>query len=156
MELMKSMTGIRITHVPYKGDVPAMTDAMAGQIAMSVPTVVAATPYINSGKLRAVAVTSKNRVRSLPEVPSVGEAAVPGFVSVSWGGVMAAGNAPAAIVNKLNAEIVRILKTPDMQDRLQALGAEVVGSSPAEFAAYLGSEIERWKKVARAANVKLD
>ncbi len=156
MELLKSMTGIRITHVPYKGDVPAMTDAMAGQIAMSVPTVVAATPYVKSGKLRAVAVTSKTRVRSLPEVPTVAEAAVPGFESVSWGGVMAPGSTPAAIINKLNAELVRILKLPDMQERLQALGAEVVGSSPAEFAAYLSAEIVRWSKVAKSANVKLD
>ena len=157
MELMKSMTGIRITHVPYKGDVPAMTDAIAGQIAMSVPTVVAATPYVKSGKLRAIAVTSKNRVRSLPDVPTVAEsAAVPGFESVSWGGVMAPGGTPPAVVNKLNAEIVRILKLPDMQERLQALGAEVVGSSPAEFSAYLASEIDRWSKVAKAANVKLD
>ena len=156
MELMKSMTGIRITHVPYKGDVPAMTDAMAGQIAMSVPTVVAATPYVKSGKLRAIAVTSKSRVRSLPEVPTVAEAAVAGFESVSWGGVMAPGGTPAAVVNKLNAEIVRILRVPDMQERLEALGAEVVGSSPAEFAAYLSAEIARWSKVAKAANVKLD
>ncbi|MEO7726920.1 MAG: tripartite tricarboxylate transporter substrate binding protein, partial [Burkholderiales bacterium] len=139
MELMKSMTGIHITHVPYKGDVPAMTDAIAGQIAMSVPTVVAATPYLKSGKLRAIAVTSKSRVRSLPDVPTVAEAAVPGFESVSWGGVMAPGGTPVALVNKLNAELVRILKLPDMQERLQALGAEVVGSSPAEFAAYLSA-----------------
>lgn len=156
MELMKSMTGIRITHVPYKGDVPAMTDAMAGQIAMSVPTVVAATPYVKSGKLRGIAVTSKARVRSLPDVPTVAEAAVPGFESVSWGGVMAPGGTPPAIVNRLNTEIVRILKLPDMQERLQALGAEVVGSSPAEFATYLAAEIDRWSKVAKAASVKLD
>jgi tripartite-type tricarboxylate transporter receptor subunit TctC len=156
MELLKSMAGIRITHVPYKGDVPAMTDAMAGQIAMSVPTVVAASPYVKSGKLRAIAVTSKTRVRSLPDVPTVAEAAVPGFESVSWGGVMAPGGTPVAIVNKLNAEIVRILRLPEMQERLQALGADVVGNSPAEFAAYLDAEIARWSKVAKAANVKLD
>jgi tripartite-type tricarboxylate transporter receptor subunit TctC len=156
MELMKLMTGIRITHVPYKGDVPAMTDAMAGQIAMTVPTVVAATPYVKSGKLRAIAVTSKARVRSLADVPTVAEAAVPGFESVSWGGVMAPGGTPAATIDRLNAEIVRILKLPEMQERLQGLGAEVVGSTPAEFSAYLAAEIERWRKVAKAASVKLD
>jgi tripartite-type tricarboxylate transporter receptor subunit TctC len=156
MELMKSMTGIRITHVPYKGDVPAMTDAMAGQIAMSVPTVVAASPYVKSGKLRAIAVTSKSRVRSLPDVPTVAEAAVPGFESVSWGGIMAPGGTPVPLVSKLNAEIVRILKLPDVQERLQALGADVVGSSPAEFDAYLSAEIARWSKVAKGAGVKLD
>jgi tripartite-type tricarboxylate transporter receptor subunit TctC len=129
---------------------------MAGQIAMSVPTVVAATPYVKLGKLRGIAVTSKARVRSLPDVPTVVEAAVPGFESVSWGGVMAPGGTPPAIVNRLNTEIVRILKLPDIQERLQALGAEVVGSSPAEFATYLAAEIDRWSKVAKAASVKLD
>jgi tripartite-type tricarboxylate transporter receptor subunit TctC len=156
MELLKSMTGIRITHVPYKGDVPAMIDAIAGQIAMSVPTVVAASPYVRSGKLRAIAVTSKARVRSLPDVATVAEAAVPGFESVSWGGVMTPGGTHATVVNKLNAEIVRILKLPEIQERLQALGAEVVASTPAEFATYLSAEIARWSKVAKAANVKLD
>ena len=156
MELLKSMAGVQITHVPYKGDVPAMIDAMAGQIEMSVPTVVAASPYVKSGKLRAIAVTSVKRVAALPEVPTIAEAGVPGFESVSWGGVMAPGGTPAPVINKLNTEIVRILRLPDMQERLQALGAEVVGSSPAEFANYLETEIARWSKVARAAGVKLD
>ena len=156
MELLKLMAGVKITHVPYKGDVPAMIDAMAGQIEMSVPTVVAASPYVKSGKLRAIAVTSGKRVGSLPEVPTVAEAAVAGFESVSWGGVMAPGGTPAAVVNKLNAEIVRILRLPDVQERLQTLGAEVVGGSPSEFSAYLEAEIAKWGKVARAAGVKLD
>ena len=156
MELLKLMAGVKITHVPYKGDVPAMIDAMAGQIEMSVPTVVAASPYVKSGKLRAIAVTSGKRVGSLPEVPTVAEAAVAGFESVSWGGVMAPGGTPAAVVNKLNAEIVRILRLPDVQERLQTLGAEVVGGSPSEFSAYLEAEIAKWGKVARAAGIKLD
>ena len=156
MELLKSMAGVNITHVPYKGDVPAMIDAMAGQIEMSVPTVVAASPYVKSGKLRAIAVTSSKRVGSLPDVPTVAAAGVPGFESVSWGGVMAPGGTPATVVNKLNAEIVRILRLPEIQERLQALGAEVVGGSPAEFSAYLEAEIAKWGKVARAAGVKLD
>ena len=156
MELLKSMAGVNITHVPYKGDVPAMIDAMAGQIEMSVPTVVAASPYVKSGKLRAIAVTSSKRVGSLPDVPTVAAAGVPGFESVSWGGVMAPGGTPAFVVNKLNAEIVRILRLPEIQERLQALGAEVVGGSPAEFSAYLEAEIAKWSKVARAAGVKLD
>ena len=156
MELLKSMAGVNITHVPYKGDVPAMIDAMAGQIEMSVPTVVAASPYVKSGKLRAIAVTSSKRVGSLPDVPTVAAAGVPGFESVSWGGVMAPGGTPAFVVNKLNAEIVRILRLPEIQERLQALGAEVVGGSPAEFSAYLEAEIAKWGKVARAAGVKLD
>ena len=136
---------------------PSISKVFSGlESPVASETVVAATPYVKSGKLRAIAVTSKSRVRSLPDVPTVAEAAVPGFESVSWGGVMAPGGTPAAVVNRLNAEIVRILKLPDMQERLQALGADVVGSTPAEFAAYLDAEIARWSKVAKAASVKLD
>jgi tripartite-type tricarboxylate transporter receptor subunit TctC len=156
MELLKSITKVNITHVPYKGDVPAMVDVMGGQIEMSVPTVVAASPYVTSGKLRAIAVTSKNRVASLPDVPTVAESAAPGFESVSWGGVMAPGGTAPAIVNKLNAELVRILKLADVRDRLRGLGAEIVGGSPSEFASYLEAEIAKWSKVAHAAGIKLD
>jgi tripartite-type tricarboxylate transporter receptor subunit TctC len=156
MELLKSITKVNITHVPYKGDVPAMVDVMGGQIEMSVPTVVAASPYVTSGKLRAIAVTSKNRVASLPDVPTVAESAAPGFESVSWGGVMAPGGTAPAIVTKLNAELVRILKLPDVRDRLRGLGAEIVGGSPSEFASYLEAEIAKWSKVAQAAGIRLD
>ena len=156
VELMANMGGVSLTAVPYKGDAPAMTDAMSGQVAMTLPTVVAALPNIKAGKLRAIAVTTQTRVASLPDVPTMQEAGLAAYESSSWGGVMAPGGTPAAVVNRLNAEIVRILKLPDMQERLQALGADVVGSTPAEFAAYLDAEIARWSKVAKAASVKLD
>jgi tripartite-type tricarboxylate transporter receptor subunit TctC len=155
-ELFKSMTGVQITHVPYKGDTPAMTDVISGQVAMMFPTAIAATPHVKSGRLRALAVTSRKRVGSLPDLPTVEEAGVPGFEAVSWGGVMGPGGMPRDIVVKLHAELARILKMPDVSEKLSGLGAEIVASTPEEFAAYLQAEITKWGKVARDANVKLD
>jgi tripartite-type tricarboxylate transporter receptor subunit TctC len=155
-ELFKSMTGVQITHVPYKGDTPAMTDVISGQVAMMFPTAIAATPHVKSGRLRALAVTSRKRVGSLPDLPTVEEAGVPGFEAVSWGGVMGPGGTPRDIVVKLHAELARILKMPDVSEKLSGLGAEIVASTPEEFAAYLQAEITKWGKVARDANVKLD
>jgi len=155
-ELFKSMTGVQLTHVPYKGDTPAMTDVIAGQVAMMFPTAIAATPHVKSGRLRALAVTSRKRIGSLPDLPTVEEAGVPGFEAVSWGGVMGPGGMPRDIVVKLHAELARILKMPDVSEKLTGLGAEIVASTPEEFAAYLQAEIAKWGKVARDANVKLD
>jgi tripartite-type tricarboxylate transporter receptor subunit TctC len=155
-ELFRSMAGIDITHVPYKGDTPAMTDVIAGQVTMMFPTAIAATPHVKGGRLRALAVSSMKRVGSMPDLPTVDEAGVPGFEAVSWGGVMGPGSMPRDIVNKLNAEFARILKLPDVSEKLSGLGAEVVASTPEEFARYLQAEIAKWGKVARDANVKLD
>jgi tripartite-type tricarboxylate transporter receptor subunit TctC len=159
MELFASMAGIRMTAIAYKGDAPAMTDAVAGQVMLALPTVLAANPFLNSGKLKAIAVTPKKRVAALPNVPTVAESGVPGladYESVSWGGVMAPAGTPAPVVQKLNGELVRILKLPDVRDRMTALGADIVGSTPQEFAAYLQEEIAKWGKVAKQAGVKLD
>ena len=155
-ELFRSMAGIEITHVPYKGDTPAMTDVIAGQVVMMFPTAIAATPHVKGGRLRALAVSSIKRVGSLPDLPTVDEAGVPGFEAVSWGGVMGPAGMPRDIVNKLNAEFARILKLPDVSEKLAGLGAEVVASTPEEFARYLQAEIAKWGKVARDAKVKLD
>ncbi len=156
MELFASMAGVKMTTVAYKGDAPAMTDAVAGQVMLALPTVIAAQPFLNSGKLKAIAVTTKKRVPALPDVPTVAESGLPGYESVSWGGVMAPGGTPAEVVNKLNAETLRILRLPDVRERLEGLGGEIIGSTPGEFAAYLQSEITKWGSVARAAGVKLD
>jgi tripartite-type tricarboxylate transporter receptor subunit TctC len=155
-ELFRSMAGIDIAHVPYKGDTPAMTDVIAGQVAMMFPTAIAATPHVKGGRLRALAVSSKKRVGSLPELPTVDEAGLPGFEAVSWGGVMGPGGMPHDIINKLNAEFTRILKLPEVSEKLSGLGAEIVAGTPEEFASYLQAEIAKWGKVARDANVKLD
>ncbi len=156
MEMLKSMAGIDIGAVPYKGDAPALTDVMGGQIQFALPTVLAASPHIKSGRLKAVAVTTKQRVSSLPGVATVAESGYPEYESVSWGGVMAPAGTSKPVVAKLNAEIVRILKLPDVQDKLSGLGANIVGSTPEEFAKFIKSEIAKWSKVARQAGVKLD
>ncbi len=159
MELLASMAGVRMTMIAYKGDAPAMTDAVAGQVMLALPTVLAALPFLNSGKLKAIAVTPKKRVAALANVPTVAESGVPGladYESVSWGGVMAPAGTPAPVIQKLNGELVRILKLPDVRERMTGLGADIVAGSPAEFAAYLQEEIAKWGKVAKQAGVRLD
>ena len=155
-ELFNAMAGVKMEHVPYKGDTPAMTDVMAGTVAVMFPTAIAATPHVRTGKLRAIAVTSRKRIPSLADVPTVAEGGVPGFEAVSWGGVMATAGTPPDVVARLNAEYNRILKMPDVAAKLESLGAEIVGGTPDEFATYLKAEIAKWGKVARDNNVKLD
>jgi tripartite-type tricarboxylate transporter receptor subunit TctC len=156
VELMAAIVGVKLTAVPYKGDAQAMTDAMGGQVSMTLPTVVAAMPHIKSGKLRPIAVGTKTRVASLPDVPTMEEAGVPGYESFSWGGIMAPANTPAAVVNKVHAELVRALKLPDVQEKLAGLGTTVVAQGPAEFAAFLQAEIKKWDGVAKRANIRLE
>jgi tripartite-type tricarboxylate transporter receptor subunit TctC len=156
VELLASMTGMKLTAVPYKGDAPAMTDAMSGQVALTLPTVVAALPHIKSGKLRALAVTTRQRVASLPDVPTMEEAGVAGYESVSWGGIMAPAGTQAPVIAKLHAELARILKLPDIQERMAALGATVVAAGPAEFATFLREEIRKWDGVAKKASIRVE
>ena len=156
VELMASIAGVKFTAVPYKGDAPAMADAISGQVSMTLPTVLAATPHIKSGKLRPLAVTTKTRVSSLPDVPTMQEAGIPGYESVSWGGLMAPAGTPPAIINKLHAEFARILKLPDVAERMEALGSTIVGSGPAEFSAFLQAEIRKWDAVAKKAGIRLE
>jgi tripartite-type tricarboxylate transporter receptor subunit TctC len=156
VELLASMTGIKLTAVPYKGDAQAMTDAMSGQVALTLPTVVAALPHIRSGKLRALAVTTRQRVASLPDVPTMEEAGVAGYESVSWGGIMAPAGTPAPLIAKLHAELARILKLPDIQERMAALGATVVAAGPAEFSTFLREEIRKWDGVAKKASIRVE
>ena len=155
-ELLKSMAGIDIVHIPYKGDAAAMADVIGGNITLTFPTVISAAPHVKSGKLRPLAVTSAKRVAMLPEVPTIAESGVPGYDVVSWGGVMAPAGTPQPVIDKLHAEIIRILKLPDVRERIASFGAEIIGSTPAEFGAFLNAEIAKWAGVAKAANIKLD
>lgn len=129
---------------------------MLNNINSVLPTAIAASPHVKAGRLRAIAVTSTKRIGSMPEVPTVAESGVPGFEAVSWGGVMAPAGTPKPVIDRLHDELIKILEMPDASETLQSLGAEIVGSTPEEFAAYLKSEIDKWSKVAREANVKLD
>ena len=156
VELMTSIAGIKLTAVPYKGDAQAMTDAIAGQVSLTLPTVIAAMPHIKSGRLRPLAVSTKTRVASLPEVPTMQEAGVPGYESFSWGGIMAPAGTLPAVIAKLHAEFARILRLPDIQERMEGLGATVVATGPSEFAAFLQDEIRKWDGVAKRAAIRLE
>jgi tripartite-type tricarboxylate transporter receptor subunit TctC len=154
IELLKSMAGIDMVHIPYKGTAPGVVDVLAGQVLVMAPNVLTALPHIKSGKLRALAVTSRKRSQALPEVPTVAEAGLPGYDSTQWYGVLAPAGTPRQIVAKLHDGIVHALRDDEVGKRLAADGAEAVGSSPEEFAAFIKSESEKWSKVAQAAGIK--
>lgn len=154
IELLKSLAGIDMVHIPYKGTAPGVVDLLAGQVLVMAPNVLTALPHIKSGKLRALAVTSVKRSEGLPDVPTVAESGLPGYDSTQWYGVLAPAGTPRAVVVRLHDEIVRALRDADVGKRLAADGAEAVGSSPEEFAAFIKSESEKWAKVARAAGIK--
>ncbi|UAN05049.1 Bug family tripartite tricarboxylate transporter substrate binding protein [Achromobacter mucicolens] len=153
--LLKSLN-IDAVHVPYRGSAPAMTDLVGGQVQVMTNTLNDSLGFIREGKLRALAVTSETRSDQLPKVPTVAETVAPGFGMGAWQGVVVPAGTPAPIIDKLNAEILRALKSPEMQKQLKVQGAQALGSTPQEYAAYIKSEIARWGEVVKAANVKLD
>ena len=155
-EMFKSMAGVRITHVPYKGTAPALTDLLGGQVDMMFDNLGVSAQHVRSGKLKALAVSSAKRASSLPNVPTVIEAGLPGFISVAWFGVAAPPKTSPEIAAKLSAAIAEALKHPDVVKRLQDLSAEPVGNTPAEMAAFMKEEVERWRRVIQSANVKVD
>jgi tripartite-type tricarboxylate transporter receptor subunit TctC len=154
VELLKSLAGIDMLHIPYKGSTPGVVDLLAGQVSVMTPNVLTALPHIKAGRLRALAVTSGKRSDALPDVPTLAEAGVPGYDSTQWYGVLAPAGTPRPIVTRLHGEIVRALRAPDVRERLAADGAEPVGNSPEEFAAFIRAEIAKWAKVAKAAGIQ--
>jgi tripartite-type tricarboxylate transporter receptor subunit TctC len=155
MELFKSMTGIQMVHIPYKGSAGVLADLMGGQIAATMDNMPPYVPQVKAGKIRALAVSPVRRSPALPDVPTVAEAGVPGYDSGAWFGLVAPAHTPKDIVNKLARETSRILKLPDVNARLADLGAEAVGGTPEQFAAHIKAEIAKWAKVIKDANVEL-
>lgn len=152
-ELFKMMTGIKLVHIPYRGQGPALTDLLGGQVHVLFATAPGTTEYISTGKLRALAVTTASRAQVLPEVPTVGDF-VPGYETSQWYGVCAPRNTPAEIVDKLNKEINAAIADPGMKARLAAIGGEPLPGSPAEFGKLISEETEKWAKVVRAAGIR--
>lgn len=154
-EMFKSMAGLDIVHVPYKGDA-AMTALLAGEVTMTFATIVGAMPQIKGGRVKVIGVAATKRLAALPDVPTISESALPGFESTSGGGVLAPAGTPPAIVASLQTEITKALRLPDVRERLAGLGAEIVGSSSAEFAEYLKAEIAKWSGVIKTAGATID
>jgi tripartite-type tricarboxylate transporter receptor subunit TctC len=155
-EMFKSQAGIQMLHVPYKGDAPALADLVGGQVSLEFGTAVALLPYIQSGKLKALAVTSLKRSPALPDVPTVSESGLKGFEALQWFGIFAPAHTPRDIVTRLNTETLRIVNTPDLKNRLAQLASEPMPGSAEQFAAFQKAEIAKWAKVVKTAGVRLD
>ena len=153
-ELFKSMTGLDITHVPYKGSTLAHPDLISGRTSLMFDTVAAANVQIKAGRLRALAVTTAKRSSVLPDVPTMQEAGIAGYETSTWGGLLAPAGTPAATVARLNAEVVRILALPDVRKTLQDNGIEPGGGTPRQFGDFIGTEMVKWARVAKSAGIQ--
>jgi tripartite-type tricarboxylate transporter receptor subunit TctC len=153
-ELFKSMTGVEITHVPYKGSAPALTDLIAGRVHLMIDNLPAAQPFADTGQIRPLAVSTATRWPLLPELPTIAEAAVPGYEAAAWFTVGAPAKTPKEIIDRLNAGVDKFLKSDDGTSRLRKLGAEPAGGSPEDMQAYVLAEAEKWGKVAKFAGIK--
>lgn len=156
VELFKWMTGVNATHVPYKGAAAATNDVIAGHVQFEIVGPVTVLALAKAGRLKLLAVTSAKRNSSLPDVPTVGESGVAGFDVVNWFGIIAPANTPAALVRRLNREIVATLQLADVRQKLAGEGAEIIGSTPEEFGAFINRDVEKWRKVVAAARISPD
>jgi len=155
-ELFKTTTGIDMQHIPYKGRASAIPDLLGGRVTMMFDNMPSSLPLVREGKLRALGVTSAQRSAAAPDIPTLAESGLPGFEAVSWFAMFAPANTPAPVVNKLQAEISKILKSPDISKKLLDIGLDPSGSTPAELAAYQKSEIAKWSKVVKDSGAKVE
>ncbi|MET0962978.1 MAG: tripartite tricarboxylate transporter substrate binding protein [Noviherbaspirillum sp.] len=155
-ELFKTMTGIDMQHIPYKGRASAIPDLLGGRVTMMFDNMPSSLPLVREGKLRALGVTSAKRSAAAPDIPTLAESGLPGFEAVSWFALFAPANTPRPIVDKLQAEVSKILKSPDISKRLLDLGLEPAGGTPEELAAYQKSEIAKWSKVVKDSGAKVE
>ncbi|MBP0629582.1 MULTISPECIES: tripartite tricarboxylate transporter substrate binding protein [unclassified Cupriavidus] len=155
-ELFNSMTGLHIQHIPYKGSAPAVNDLLGNQIGLMFDNMPSSYPHVKAGKLRALAVTSAKRSPALPNVPTVAESGVPGYEATSWFALYATGGTPQPIVDRLNAEVVKILAMPEVKKQMADQGAEPNPEKPAQLAAFMKSETAKWAKVVKASGATVD
>lgn len=156
VELFKVMTGTDMVHVPYKGAAPAMVDLIAGHVQVSFPTISGGLPHARAGRLRALATTGAKRSMATPDLPTMIEAGVPGYVAVNWFGTVVPAKTPAAVVSRLSQEIARALRLQEVGERLLSQGMEPMSNAPEEFAAYIKSEMTKWAKVVKASGAKAE
>ena len=154
-EMFKSIAGVRLTHIPYKGSAPALTDLLAGQVEIMFDNLGVSRQHVVGGRLKLLAVCSERRVASLPDVPALAEI-LPGFEAVAWFGIVAPPKTPMPIAEKISAAVAEVLKLPDVRKRLADLSADAIGNTPAEMAAFMKKDAERWRDVIRSAGVKAD
>ncbi len=153
-EMLNAMAKIQITHIPYKGTGPALVDLLGGQVQLMMNSAVSMLPQVRGGKLRALAATGARRLAALPDLPTVAESGVPGYEAASWYGILAPAKTARPIIDRLNREIVAIVRLPELRDRLIAEGAEPAGNTPDEFAAYIKRELARWAAVIKNAGIR--
>lgn len=155
-EMLNRMANVQMQHVPYKGGGQAVIDVLGGQIPMVIIGMSAVTPHVRAGRLRPIATTGLKRSFAFPDVPTIAEQGFPGFSADAWYGVLTTAGTPRPVVDKLYREIVRIMKTPEAQERMANVGFEIVASTPEEFAALIRTEIPKWTKIVREANIKAE
>lgn len=156
VELFMNMTGVKLTHVPYKGGTPGIIDLMAGRVSLAFPSLPLGLPQVRLGKLRALAVTTSERSPAIPDLPTVAESGIPGYEASIWYGVVVPAGTPSNITVKLNSEIVKTLRMPDTKDRFAKLGIEPRYSTPEHLGAFIVKEIEKWGKVVKATGLRAD
>ena len=155
-EMFRIMAAIDIIHVPYKGGGAAVTDLLAGQVSMYFGTTPSTIPFVRTGRLRALAVTGAQRSRAAPDIPTMSETALPGFEQSAWHGILAPAATPPAVIAKLNSEIVRVLRLPEIIDRMAAQGVDTIGNSPAEFAAFIKQDVVKYDKLVKSAGIRIE
>ncbi|MGY6268714.1 tripartite tricarboxylate transporter substrate binding protein [Achromobacter denitrificans] len=155
-ELFNSQAGVKMQHVPYRGAAPAMADVLGGQVPLAFDNIVTTLPLVKSGKLRALAVTTKTRSRAAPDIPTVAESGVPGYDATAWFGLFAPAGTPPAVLEKLSATAAQATQAPEVRAALEAVGCDPMGTSPKEFDAFFRSEVKKWAKVVDEAHVRVD
>jgi len=156
MELFKRRAGVDLAHIPYKGSGPGMNDLLGGRVMLTMDSLLQSLPHIKAGRLKALAVLGPKRAALLPEVPTIAEAAVPGYALTNWFGLLAPASTPGPVLSQLNADVLRILKQGDLQTKIAALGADVVGNSAEEFGAAMRAESAQWAEIIKAAGIRAE
>ena len=155
-ELFSAMAGVKMSHIPYKGSAPALTDVMGGQTDLMFDTMLSSMPHVKAGKLKALAVTSAQRSPIAPELPTVAESGLPGYEAIAWNGLLAPAGTPKEVVARLNAELKKVLEQPEVKQRFEAQGFTASWNTPEAFESFLKSEVDKWDKVVKVSGAKVD